>query len=478
MNTRIHNHRFWLATGAMLTLVLLVAFGAVQTARALEVDRDGAIKADEVIDDDVYIEAGHVVVDGTVNGALIVSAGEAEINGTVNGDLVMFTSDAQVNGLVTGNLVFGGQRLELNGAVGGSIFAAGSSLTLGPQAAVERNLVFGGFSLEAIEGSVVERDVHAGGYQMLLSGQVDQDVIADFAALEIEGRIGGDVTVTVAKPEPQPSLIIQLVFERLQSPGISTKIAPAGLRVDEGAAIAGTLTYKSPVEQAGAIQSSAIGEVVYEFTPLSDEPELTPAMRIKHWFVRQLRTFLTLFVLGALVAWRAPVLLSQLSDQARTKPLPSILWGLLTLCVIFFGLIALATAASVLGALFSVVTLGELLTTALLGGTSALVLLATLIKLIISYGTKLIVSYLIGKLILGRLAPRVAERAIWPLMLGIVLYVAVTSIPCLGDVIGFIVVLIGLGTIWLLIRQSRSAPGEIVEEASLEAMTETPLPKE
>ncbi len=477
MNTRIHNHRLWLATVALLSLVLLVAFGAIQTARALEVDRDGIIEADEVIDDDVYIEAGHVVVDGTVNGVLIVSAGEAEINGTVNGDLAMFTSNAEVNGLVTGNVVFGGQKLELNGTVEGSVFAAGSSLTLGPHAVVERNLVFGGFSLEAVEGSVVERDVHAGGYQMLLSGQVDQDVVADSAALEIEGRVGGDVTATVAEPEPEPSLIIQLVFERFQSSGMLTKIAPAGLRVGEGAEIAGTLTYKSPVEQADAIQSSAIGEVVYEFAPLSDEPELTPAMRIKHWFVRQLQTFLTLFVLGALVAWRAPVLLSQLSDQARTKPLPSILWGLLALCAIFFGLIALAMATSILGMLLAVVTLGKLLTTVLLGGTSALVLLVTLIKLLISYGTKLIVSYLIGKLILGRLTPRVAERAIWPLMLGIVLYVVVTSIPCLGDVIGFIVVLIGLGAIWLLIRQSRSTPEEIAEGASLEA-TETPLAKE
>ncbi len=114
--------------------------------------------------------------------------------------------------------------------------------------------------------------------------------------------------------------------------------------------------------------------------------------------------------------------------------------------------------------LFSVVTLGELLPAVLFGGSSALVLLVTLLGLLISYGTKLIVSYLIGKLILGRLAPRVAEQAIWPLMLGIVLYVIITSIPCLGDVIGFIVALIGLGAIWLLIRQGRSASEEVSEE--------------
>jgi hypothetical protein len=470
MHTHFHNRRLWPATIALLTLVLLVAFGAIQTACALEVDRDGVIEADEVIDDDVFIQGGEVVVDGTVNGVLIVSAGRAEINGTVNGDLAMFTSEAQVTGLVTGNLVFGGQKLELNGTVGNSVFAAGSSLTLGPQATVERNLVFGGFGLEAAEGSVIGRDVHAGCYQVILSGQIDQDVIADSAALEVEGSVGGDVTATVDPPDEGSTFMFQFV----RWPGIPEKIVPTGLRVDESAEIAGTLTYKSPIEQAEGIRSSAIGEVVYEFVPLSDEPELTPAMRVKHWFVRQLQTFLTLFVLGALVAWRAPVLLSRLSDQARAKPLPSILWGLLALLAISFGLIALTTAASALGMLFAVVTLGRLLTTVLFGGTSALVLLVTLLGLIISYGTKLIVAYLIGRLILERLAPQITEQAIWPLMLGIVLYVVIASIPCLGDVIGFLVTLIGLGAIWLLIRQGRSAPEYIPEEASMEATTEAP----
>jgi hypothetical protein len=41
-------------------------------------------------------------------------------------------------------------------------------------------------------------------------------------------------------------------------------------------------------------------------------------------------------------------------------------------------------------------------------------------------------------------------------------------------VIGFIVVLIGLGAIWLLIRQSRSAPEGISGEAPAEIVVETP----
>jgi hypothetical protein len=460
MKIHFHNRRFRLVALVLLSLVLLAAFGVIQTARALEIDQDGVIEAGEVIDDDVFIEAEHVVVDGMVNGILIVSANQAEINGTVNGDLILFVSQAKIEGTVADNLFFGGQALELNGTVGGSVFAAGSSLTLEPEAVVERNLVFGGFGLEAAEGSVVGRDVRAGGYQALLFGQVDQDVVVGTSALEIAGSIGGDVTAAVDPPNEGSTFIFQ--FARW--PGIPEEIIPAGLRVDEEAEIAGTLTYKSAAEQADAIQSNAIGKVIYEYVP----PKEKTAPTFKDWFVGRLQTFLTLFVLGALVAWRAPVLLGRTADQARAKPLPSILWGLLALCAILLGLIALVIAACILGVLFSVVTLGKLFAAILFGGSSALVLLVTLLGLLISYGTKLIVSYLIGKLILRRLVPRVAERTIWPLTLGIVLYVLVTSIPCLGDVIGFIVILVGLGAIWLLIRQSRSAPEEIFEEAPVE----------
>jgi hypothetical protein len=465
-----HAHGYRIALIVSLSLALLMALGVAQTARALEVDRDGVIEADEVIDDDVYMEAGHVVVDGTVNGVLVVSAGDAKINGTVNGDLILFVSQAEVEGDVAGNLFFGGQTLELNGTVEGSVFAGGSSLTLGPSAVVERNLLFGGFSLQAAAGSIVGRDIHVGGYQAILSGQIDQDVVAGLAALEIEGNVGGDVTATVDPPDEGSTFI----FQFLRWPGIPDEIAPAGLQVGSGAEIAGTLTYRSPVEQAEGIQSSAIGEVVYEYVP----PEEKPAPTFRDWFVGQLQKFLTLVVLGALVAWRAPALLGRTADQARAKPFPSILWGLLALCVIFFGLIALAIAAAILGVLFAVVTLGELLSTVVFGGTSAFVLLVTLLALIVSYGTKLIVSYLVGTLILGRLAPKVAARPIWPLLLGIVLYVIFTSIPCLGDVIGFIVALIGLGAIWLLIRQERSTPEEASAGAPMEIATETPLGEE
>ena len=216
MKKLFRNHWGRWAIVALLSLTLLAAIGIIQTARALEVDKDGVIEAGEVIEDDVYIEADRVVVDGTVNGALIVSSNKAEINGTVNGDLVIFSSQAQVNGRVTGNLVFAGRQLSMNGSVGNSVFAVGSTAILESAAVAERNLVFGGFSLEMVEGSTVGRDLHVGSYQAILAGQVGRDVIVSTGALEIAGSVGGDVTAEVSEPEQDS----QSVFQFMRWPGM------------------------------------------------------------------------------------------------------------------------------------------------------------------------------------------------------------------------------------------------------------------
>lgn len=85
--------------------------------------------------------------------------------------------------------------------------------------------------------------------------------------------------------------------------------------------------------------------------------------------------------------------------------------------------------------------------------------------LIVSAGEAEINGTVNGDLIMFVSQAEINGRTIWPLVLGIVLYGIITSIPCLGHVIGFIVALTGLGAIWLLIRQGRSAPKPVPEEA-------------
>ena len=78
-------------------------------------------------------------------------------------------------------------------------------------------------------------------------------------------------------------------------------------------------------------------------------------------------------------------------------------------------------------------------------GYSSLSLIFTVFMLMISYGSKLVVAYLAGKLTLARLAPQYAEHRVWPMLLGVIIYVSLRSIPLLGWFLGVIVTLAGLG---------------------------------
>lgn len=451
-------HTHWFRLALVAALALVVAIGAGRTARAVEVDDDGFIAADEVIDDDVFTSAETVVVDGTVNGNLFASGDSVTINGTVGGDLIVTGSEVTVNGLVNGNLAFFGGELSVGGTVEGSIFALGGSLTLESPAVVGRNLFFTGFGMKTEPGSTIGRDLLVSGYQALLAGRIDQDVDAEVAALEIEGSIGGDVVADVSEPGESPP-------GQFQWPGLPAMVDP-GLRVAEEAQIDGMLTYVSPVEQADTIESLPDGGVVHQLPTKPKGPvPLTPGEQAASWLLARAQDGLTLLVLGGLALWWAPALLKRLADQARARPLPAAGWGLVVMITGFIGLVVLTALILVLGILMGAVTLGGLAGTVFGMGFSGLALAFALFLLAITYGSKLIVAYVAGKLALQRLAPRRAD-GIWPLVLGVVLYVLLRSIPILGWFIGMIVTFVGLGAMWLLFRKRRSVPAPVVGDVT------------
>jgi hypothetical protein len=237
-------------------------------------------------------------------------------------------------------------------------------------------------------------------------------------------------------------------------PGVAEAVNP-GLRVAKGARIDGTLTYVSPVEQADMIEAVPDGGVVYEI-PDDLEVRIDVGWRAGQWLLARGREFITLLVLGGLAVWRLPVLLNRLADQAKARPLPAAGRGLVVLIVGYVGAAAFAVLILILGVLLGVVTLGELAGAIFGVGFSGLMLALTLLWLCSVYGSKLVVAYLVGKLVLRRIAPQSASRAIWPLLLGVVLYVLLRSIPVLGWLIGVLATLVGLGAMWLLFHEARS----------------------
>ena len=103
------------------------------------------------------------------------------------------------------------------------------------------------------------------------------------------------------------------------------------------------------------------------------------------------------------------------------------------------------------GLVVSVTGLGFLTNTAIIVG----------FLIAVGYISKIVFSFLVGRMILERIREPWGTGRVWPLVLGVVLFAIVRAIPILGWFIGLIVTLLGLGALWLMaweaLRRRRAA---------------------
>lgn len=443
------NYQWKLSGKIVLAIVLasLMAFGLAGPAGATDF-REGetlVVPAGEVIDDDLFLTGTRI-----------------EMNGTVKGDLFAFGQEIVVNGPVEGSLVAAGQLLTVNGEVAGSLYATGFALTIGPEASVGRNAYFGGFSLAAEKGSAAGRSLYAGGYQAILSGEIADDVAVGVAALELNGKVGGNVEADVAEPDPGFSQSAPFMGGFL--PGGVKMVAP-GLRVGSDAEIGGDLQYTSPVEQD--VPGGAAGGSVVHSTPVPGaQPGQPDNVRVRFGLgsgiARRIGEFIALLIVGGLLLRFWPNIVQRVSAKAQERPLPSAGWGCLATLIFAVGVPVVAIAIFLVALLGGLVTFGDLFGDILgLGGTT-LALAVTGFLFVLSLVTKAIVAFWGGQLILTRLAPQTqtGRRAnFWALAAGALIYEILRLIPVLGWLLAVIVTLVGLGAIYFVLREGlRPAP--------------------
>jgi hypothetical protein len=92
-------------------------------------------------------------------------------------------------------------------------------------------------------------------------------------------------------------------------------------------------------------------------------------------------------------------------------------------------------------------------------GFAALAFAFSIFMLLVSYGAKLVIAYLVGRLILAQF--HYADHRIWALVVGVLVMVLATSIPILGGLIGLGATLVGLGAMWIVLRERRGGPPQV-----------------
>lgn len=269
---RSFNHRRlpgWLLAVSLLGMVLPAGALAAEFRRGETV----IIGPGEVIEEDLYVVGGTILIQGTVRGDVVTAARTVEIPGTVEGDVLSMAGETRVSGQVRGSIRAAAGTLSIAGQVGEDSVLAGGQVRLDPGAQVGRDVL-----LAAGEGSI----------QAPVGGEV-------WAAAE---------TLTVGAP------VVGNVRAEVET-----------LRLTDTARIGGSLRYRSG-RDAEISNGATVSGPVERLSPTAAR-RAGPVMYVIGWF----RSMVGLFALGLLLVFLLPDFSRRVPATLRQSPWRSLGWG-------------------------------------------------------------------------------------------------------------------------------------------------------
>jgi cytoskeletal protein CcmA (bactofilin family) len=266
----------------LVILPLLALLVVLPASPILAADLRGGdaviIASGDVIDDDLYIAAGQVVINGTVNGDVLCVGETISVNGKINGSVTAVGGTVNIDGEVTNAVRVAGQTVAIRGSVGRDVVVAGDDISMARTAKIGRDLVF---AVRKIRVDAMIEDSIKG--------------VGSTAALST--GVGGNVEI-----------------------GIET------LTIESTANIQGNLIYTSKNE--AAIQSGArIGGTTTHKIPETKMPAFPWSAGI--WM--RVIAFLMTLVFGGLIILIAPRRATAVAASIRQRPWLSLGWGAIIL---------------------------------------------------------------------------------------------------------------------------------------------------
>ena len=403
MKNKSGKHRpFIIALFVVLGLLLFPA-----TAQAGKLLQANAIPSKQVVEQDVFLTGPQPIVEGTVNGDVFIVGSEATISGEVNGSVFVLA-----------------EKLDLPGKISGNLYVAAVEANHPADGQVDRSLYGIVLSLMTESDSLIGRDLNLVAMSARLQGQTTGKTSAIIGPWEIFKVLQGFFNQNITGFNPSVPAVV-----KLETDPISARVG---------------LPYLASIRIKEADQGpSALAE----------------------WAVDALKSLIGFIVVGGLVLWIFPRRFKGWASKIKTEPLASAGYGVLVL--INGYLVPVVGLVLVIGLLVGLLFLSlPTLAWTLFGvGMGALITLFTLLQAAITFVSKAIVAYLIGTLILSKVLPGALKHAFLPLLLGLILYVLLASIPYLGFVIGLAATLVGLGAIWLGLKRVSEPEQKVAETA-------------
>lgn len=288
--------------GLGLLLIGMTAGGA--TAATLAGDDAYRLPAGQVLEDNLYVMAGEIIIDGTLDGDLVAMGGYIEVNGAIRGDVLAMGGGIVLNGPVVGDVRIAGGGLTLNGAIGGDLVSAGGGAAPGifafPLELNGRQIQQG--TLLAASASVGQDALMTGGAGVI-QGAIAGTLWAAMGAIQLDGTVGGDANLYASQ-----------------------------IKVGERAQVGGTLRYASDRAAPPVIPGGVAGAV----EPITREPAtVTPpptlAARLLTWTISVVRALLGLLVVGWLLLKLTPAFTQRTLAAMNARALAAFGVGLLVM---------------------------------------------------------------------------------------------------------------------------------------------------
>ena len=342
--------------------------------------------------------------DERIDDTLIVAGETVTIDGIVSGNVIAAARRITVNGTITGDLIAAAQEVDLPGTVEGNAFTFSQEVELNGDVGESLHSFAERVRLRP-DGSV-EGDVIAFGSEVSADGSVGRDLLAFAAMTDVRGKVGRNLEAWTA------GLSLQAPAE--VDGNLTAHVDDADdVQVEPGATIGGQRDIQVRARRVDTSRFASLGFYGWQ------------TFRLAAGFA----TGLVLFLL-------APALFAN-PPTSGAALLRNVGIGFLTL---------VATPVAALVVMVTVIGL-------------PIGLLGFLCWLVGIYFAVLVVAAFAGQSLLKKPFDRLGSFAA-ALLVGLLLWVVLTSVPFLGALVRFFAVLLGLGVIVNQVRasfQSREA---------------------
>ncbi|MCB9453205.1 MAG: hypothetical protein H6672_17370 [Anaerolineaceae bacterium] len=448
-------------------LVLALAFAPGGTAaREIRQGDQCVIPADETIAGNLFVLCRTLTIDGVVNGDVLGAATSVTINGTVNGDVYLLAGTLTINGTLGEDLHFVGPVLQVESE---ARFADDRA-----------DLIAAAVSTTVAQGVAIPGSVVGVGYQLLLDGEVGDEVRFWGETLRINGQVVGDVDASVGDSQsanvPQVSaFIIQTL--------LNVDLTTPGFYLNEGGQVDGNLHYASP--HGGDVLGRVTGETVY--TPVVAQPDLTQIIPeedasvpgLGTYLSQTLREFLILGVIGLALLRFIPGFVQLPAVQVGVNlpvnavvGLGAILVGILVALAVLILAVALIFLLAALQLVDVAVGAATILGVGYLGATSTF-------YLIVLFFARVVAALFVGRLIVRVTVGDDGSMRVTTisLVVGILLLAALAALPAVGWVFNWGAVLLGMGAVVRAVYQAYLHRRDAILAPPPPRMEPPPLPR-